>query len=55
MERTRRFDWRYYLVRYDWMREGESGLYSGENHKLGYSLVMLRKTQLNSNYRDAYL
>lgn len=48
-------DWRYYLVKYEWMREGASGLYYGRDGKLGYSLVMLRRTQLNSNYRDAFL
>ncbi len=48
-------DWRYYLVKYPAMREGESGLYVGLNGALGYSLCMLRKQQLNSYYRDPYL
>lgn len=48
-------DWRYYLVRYPRMREGASGIYFGSNGVLGYSLCMLRKTQLNSNYRDPFL
>lgn len=49
------FDWRYYLVKYDSMREGRSGIYFGSDGSLGYSLCMLDKTQLNSNYRDPYL
>lgn len=48
-------DWRYYLVRYPWMREGNSGIYYGAEQRLGYELTMLRKTQQNSWYRDAYL
>ncbi len=50
-----RFDWRYYLVRYAWMREGNSGLYYGADQRLGYELTMLTKTVQNSYYRDAYL
>lgn len=49
------FDWRYYLVKYDVMREGRSGIYFGRDGALGYSLCMLHKTQLNSHYRDPYL
>ena len=51
----RRFDWRYYLVRYSSMREGNSGIYYGAGERLGYELTMLRKTVQNSWYRDAYL
>ena len=50
-----RFDWRYYLVKYDEMREGRSGIYFGRDGDLGYSLCMLHRTQRNSNYRDPYL
>jgi hypothetical protein len=49
------YDWRYYLVRYSTMREGNSGIYYGANGGLGYELTMLRKTMQTSWYRDAYL
>ncbi|WP_438354648.1 DUF262 domain-containing protein [Microbacterium sp. CJ88] len=49
------FDWRYYLTKYDSMREGKSGIYFGRDGELGYSLCMLNKSQLNSYYRDPYL
>jgi hypothetical protein len=48
-------DWRYYLVRYPCMREGNSGIYYGVDHKLGYELTMLRKSVQHSWYRDPYL
>ena len=48
-------DWRYYLVRYPTMREGNSGIYYGSEGRIGYQLTMLRKTMQNSWYRDAYL
>ena len=48
-------DWRYYLVRYPWMREGNSGIYYGADHALGYELTMLRKSVQRSWYRDPYL
>lgn len=50
-----RLDWRYYLVAYPAMREGATGIYFGSEGELGYSLCMLRRTQLNSNYRDPFL
>lgn len=50
-----RLDWRYYLVRYPCMREGATGIYYGIDGALGYSLCMLRRTQLNSLYRDPFL
>ena len=49
------YDWRYYLVRYPTMREGNSGIYYGADERLGYELTMLRKTVQRSWYRDAYL
>jgi hypothetical protein len=52
---TSHFDWRYYLVRYPTMREGNSGIYYGAHRQLGYELTMLLKTVQNSLYRDAYL
>lgn len=54
-EESKLLDWRYYLVKYDFMREGDSGIYRTESDSLGYSMVMLRKEQLNSYYRDPYL
>lgn len=48
-------DWRYYLVRYSCMREGNSGIYYGAHHKLGYEMTMLRKGVQRSWYRDPYL
>ncbi len=48
-------DWRYYLVRYPTMREGNSGIYYGANHTLGYQMTMLRKSVQRSWYRDPYL
>lgn len=50
-----RFDWRYYMVKYDAMREGTSGIYASSEDSLGFSLCMLNKTQMNSYYRDAFL
>lgn len=52
---ARHFDWRYYLVNYDWMREGRSGIYYGADRRLGYQMTMLDKTVQRSYYRDAYL
>ena len=54
-EAARQFDWRYYFVRYDAMREGASGRYVGSDGRLGYSVCMLNKLQMNSYYRDPYL
>jgi hypothetical protein len=51
-----RFDWRYYLVNYDEMRIGDSGLYVGpEDGGKGFDLCMMTKQQMNSYYRDPYL
>jgi len=49
------YDWRYHLVRYPTMRQGNSGIYYGADGRLGYELTMLRKTVQRSWYRDAYL
>ena len=54
-ETAKHFDWRYYLVKYSSMREGETGIYYGSEGELGYSMCMLRRTYLNSNYRDPIL
>jgi hypothetical protein len=47
--------WRWYIVKYPAMREGDSGIYVGSNGMLGYRVCMLNKTQMNSWYRDPYL
>ncbi|GIF12651.1 DUF262 domain-containing protein [Actinoplanes teichomyceticus] len=49
------FDWRYYLVKYDAMRAGKSGIYFAEGGHMSFRLCMLDKTQLNSWYRDPFL
>ena len=54
-EKAEHYDWRYYFVRYDVMRSGASGRYVGEDGRLGYSVCMLNKIQMNSYYRDPYL
>lgn len=57
----RRFDWRYYLVEYDEMREGKTGIYFGEHLRATghweYSMCMLRTESLTGSayYRDPYL
>lgn len=54
-------DWRYYLVAYPAMREGETGIYYGEHRPgrgiWGYSMCMLRTASLTggAHYRDPYL
>ena len=50
-----RYDWRYYFVKYPSMRTGRSGIYVGMHGRLGYSVCMLNKRQMNSWYRDPYL
>lgn len=62
-ESERRFDWRYYMVKYPTMRELGSSTYYAEPDAgsgelaMGYSLCMMRAgvNGLNSNYRDPYL
>lgn len=49
------FDWRYHLVRYAEMREGNTGIYYGADGSLGYEMTMLRKKVQRSYYRDPYL
>lgn len=56
-----RLDWRYYMVAYEAMREGETGIYYGEHRPSrgiwGYSMCMLRTISLTGMpyYRDPYL
>lgn len=54
-EQAGRYDWRYHLVKYPEMREGTSGIYVSESGDMGYGMCALRRSQLNSNYRDPYL
>jgi hypothetical protein len=50
------FDWRYYLVTYDEMRMGDSGLYVVlEDCGMGFDLCMMIKQRMSSYYRDPYL
>ena len=50
------FDWRYYLVKYDEMRMGDSGLYvAPENCGMAFDLCMMIKQRMSSYYRDPYL
>ena len=46
-------DWRYYFIKYEAMRKGESGRYTLSPS--GYQGCMLDKSQMNSYYRDPYL
>lgn len=46
-------DWRYYIVKYDAMRKGASGLYTINSR--GYQICMLDKSIMRSYYRDPYL
>ena len=52
---SKELDWRYYFVKYDCMRDGESGIYYAADGRLGYTVAMLRRTQLPSWHRDPYL
>ncbi|MGW3547024.1 hypothetical protein ACWDHH_04495 [Janibacter hoylei] len=54
-DEAKNLDWRYYIAKYPWMREGPSGIYYGANHTLGYEMTMLRKGVQRSYYRDPYL
>ena len=62
-EAEKRFDWRYYMVKYPAMREEGSSTYfaeqpdDAERPRMGYSLCMLRagRASLGSYYRDPYL
>lgn len=55
------FDWRYYLVAYDEMREGKTGIYYGDQLRdagtWNYSMCMLRTDSLtgSARYRDPFL
>lgn len=54
-EERQQFDWRYYLVKYPAMREGLSGIYVSSEGEMGFSLCMLDRRRMSSNYRDPYL
>lgn len=52
----RKFDWRYYLVKYQVMRSGKSGLFVSSTGVMGFDLLMMEKWQVwNSYFRDPYL
>lgn len=46
-------DWRYYFVKYDAMREGDSGRYTFSPS--GYQVCMLNKGRMSSDYYDPFL
>jgi hypothetical protein len=48
-------DWRYYLTKYDAMREGASGVYVTDEEEMGYRICMLRTLYITGYYRDPYL
>lgn len=54
-EETSQFDWRYHFVKYPEMREGTSGIFVSASGDLGYDVCALKRSTLNSNYRDPYL
>lgn len=54
-EESATYDWRYYLVKYDDMRSGHSGIYVSDENEPGYTMCMLRRSQMNSYYRDPFL
>lgn len=49
------FDWRYYLIKYECMRSGASGLYYSASVSMGFDLCMLEKDRLSSYYNDPYV
>ena len=49
-----RYPWRYYLLAYPSLREGDSGRFDREDHSM-YQAVALRRKQLNSKYRDMFI
>ena len=55
VKKQKTFCWRYYLVKYDAMRKGNSGRYLGDKDKLGYRICMMDKKARHSRYRDAFL
>lgn len=54
-EEVSNFDWRYYMVKYDVMRSGRSGLFISSSGAMGFDLCMMMAPQLNSYYHDPYL
>lgn len=62
-EEAKRFDWRYYMVKYPGMQANGSSTYfaeiseGAEQPEMGYSLCMLKAggRALNGKYRDPYL
>ena len=54
-EQSGDFDWRYHFTKYPAMREGTSGIYITEDGELGYEVCAMKRSNLNSWYRDPYL
>jgi len=54
-EHAKKLEWRYYLVKHEAMRSGETGIYGSSNGKMGFNLCMFNKEQWNSKYSDPYL
>ena len=55
-EAVQEFDWRYYLVKYEAMRTGKSGLYISSAGAMGFDLLMMNVKQYwNSKFRDPFL
>lgn len=54
-KKQKRFDWRYYIVKYECMRSGASGIYRPGDGSMGFDLCMLDKDRLSSYYDDAYI
>jgi hypothetical protein len=54
LKRQRRFDWRYYLVKYECMRSCVGGRYYSASGRLGFDLCMLGNERLSS-YCDPYI
>lgn len=54
-EKSKLFDWRYYLIKYPSMRGGATGIYYGLDGKLGYTMCMLRTIRLSGYHRDPIL
>lgn len=54
-EQAGHFDWRYHFVKYPTMREGTSGIYVTGSEELSYEVCAMKRSNLNSYYRDPYL
>jgi len=55
LKKQKRFDWRYYIVKYECMRSGASGLYYSNTGSMGFDLCMLEGDRVSSYYKDPYI